>query len=141
MKHFNFLFLLSAIVILSSCNLYKKVYSENKFIQVKQGMFKPEVVHGVKGQYVILRVWNYSAQAVLFDLNISNEILPNGKIRYHGVITPSSYFDTEKYFIPDDTKFTGFNFELIKAEEVGRQFMSEVYGPDGSTIMVNRYGQ
>jgi hypothetical protein len=74
----HILFIACLAVLLSGCSLYKKVYKEDPFIQVKQGFYKPEVVDGVKGRYVTLRVWNYSAKTVKFDLHISNAIHPGG---------------------------------------------------------------
>ncbi|MFN8776731.1 MAG: hypothetical protein ACK5XV_08195, partial [Flavobacteriales bacterium] len=44
--------------LISGCSTYKKVYTADPYIQVKQGYYKSEVVNGVKGRYVTMRVWN-----------------------------------------------------------------------------------
>jgi hypothetical protein len=60
----NLLFIPLLAFLLSGCSTYKKVYTADPYIQVKQGFYKTEVVNGVKGRYVTMRVWNLGVQGV-----------------------------------------------------------------------------
>ena len=136
----NLLFIPLLAILLSGCSTYKKVYTANPYIQVKQGFYKTEVVNEVKGRYVTMRVWNLAPKSVMFDLQISHAILPGGMLRYHGIIGGRSYFNTEKYFIPEGTGFTGFEFNLVNSTKLaGNSSGSGVTGPDGKQVEVRQY--
>ena len=136
----NLLFIPLLAILLSGCSTYKKVYTANPYIQVKQGFYKTEVVNEVKGRYVTMRVWNLAPKSVMFDLQISHAILPGGMLRYHGIIGGRSYFNTEKYFIPEGTEFTGFEFKLADSTLLkGNHASSTVTGPDRKQVEVKQY--
>ena len=64
----------------------------------------------------------------------------NHSIRYHGIIGGRSYFNTEKYFIPEGTGFTGFEFNLVNSTKLaGNSSGSGVTGPDGKQVEVKQY--